>query len=507
MRLKQLCSIATWTAAAFLLTAPAAVRCQPVGATPAPLVITMDEILQMAVTNDLDILIVKQNPIVDKFAIDALYASYDPAFTMNATHSYFANAGGVDQYGRATPVGAVSETTDYQPGLSGQLPFGTQYSFYTQPGLIEHQTGTFVGPGQNYDGSVGLNLKQPLLKNLWIDAPRWNIALARKTLQYDQLALRQQVMTVVNNVKAAYFTLIFDRQSVQVQADAVKLAQATASQQKKRVELGAAAPLDQRLAESQAATSEAALLQARQTVVQQENTLKSLVLQNLSVWNNVTLVPAEQLVAVPENPELAECWRTALAMRPDIQEAKVNLEKQRITVKYNYNQIFPELDLVGTFGRNGVGSSASAEIGMIRHGSAKFYTYGIDLTVPLDNIGARSTYKSAKATLQQVVLQMKKIENQAIIAIHNDVTAVQSDLLQIEATRQARVYAEDALTAEQTKLDHGKSTIVQVLQVQSNLTSARSAEIQALANYNIALEQLAFDEGIILERNRIGFGR
>ena len=42
-----------------------------------------------------------------------------------------------------------------------------------------------------------------------------------------------------------------------------------------------------------------------------------------------------------------------------------------------------------------------------------------------------------------------------------------------------------------------------MLQLQNNLTAARSAEIRALADYNIALEQLAFDDGTTLERNHI----
>jgi hypothetical protein len=42
-----------------------------------------------------------------------------------------------------------------------------------------------------------------------------------------------------------------------------------------------------------------------------------------------------------------------------------------------------------------------------------------------------------------------------------------------------------------------------VLQLQSKLTSARSIEIRAVADYNKALATLAHDEGSTLERNRI----
>jgi outer membrane protein TolC len=65
------------------------------------------------------------------------------------------------------------------------------------------------------------------------------------------------------------------------------------------------------------------------------------------------------------------------------------------------------------------------------------------------------------------------------------------------------MYAEEALQAEQTKLQNGSNTSFFVLQAQQTLTARRSDEIQALANYNIDLDQLAFDEGTILERNHI----
>ena len=61
----------------------------------------------------------------------------------------------------------------------------------------------------------------------------------------------------------------------------------------------------------------------------------------------------------------------------------------------------------------------------------------------------------------------------------------------------------NALKGEQTKLDKGKSTSFIVLQLQRELTTARSAEIRALADYNIALADLAYNEGSTLERRNV----
>jgi hypothetical protein len=53
------------------------------------------------------------------------------------------------------------------------------------------------------------------------------------------------------------------------------------------------------------------------------------------------------------------------------------------------------------------------------------------------------------------------------------------------------------------KLEKGKSTSFIVLDLQSKLTAASSAEIRALADYNIALARLAANEGSTLERRGV----
>ncbi len=464
-------------------------------------VLTIEEVVQMALTNNLDILISRLTPVIDQFAVNGLYGAYEPSFSMSAVHSYDSLPGGIfTQDG--TPYGSSVEKIDsYTPGLAGTLPTGLTYNF---TGPLSRQDVSQPGGGLvDFNSGPGVTLNQPLLKNLWIDNTRYQIQVSKQTLKIDQLALRLQIMTVVNNIKAAYYNLIFARENVQVEEAAVQLARETMREDEQRVKVGALAPLDEKQAESQAATSESDLLTAQTALVVQENVIKSLLAFRLGEWTGVTPVPSEQLLAVPENPDVQECWRAGLAQRPDLLQAKATVEKQHVTIKYNYNQLFPEIDLLGSYGRNATALNLDNNLSTIRQGTFPFYSYGISLTIPLGNSGARYNYKSAKAGLEQQLLQLKKVESAIVVAIDNDVKTVRADLLKVDSTRKARLYAEEALQAEQTKLEHGKSTSFVVLQLQNNLTSARSAEIRALADYNIALEQLSFDDGGTLERNRI----
>jgi outer membrane protein TolC len=123
--------------------------------------------------------------------------------------------------------------------------------------------------------------------------------------------------------------------------------------------------------------------------------------------------------------------------------------------------------------------------------------------MPLSNVGARNNYKAGKVTLKQLLLQLKQLEQNIMVQIDNAVKQAQSSYQSVQATMQARIYAEAALDAEQKKYAVGKSTTFTVLQLQNTLTAARSQEIRSLADYNEALANLAAEEGSTLERNNI----
>src|SRR5205823_4285581 len=115
-------------------------------------------------------------------------------------------------------------------------------------------------------------IDQPILRNFWIDSPRATILINKKNLQISEWQLRNQLITTIAAVEAAYYDLIFLRENVKVQRTALDLANQLLRENKKRVEVGALAPLDEKQAESQVAASLAALIEAEQNYAIQQNT-------------------------------------------------------------------------------------------------------------------------------------------------------------------------------------------------------------------------------------------
>jgi len=473
--------------------------------------LSLEECTQIALEHNLDIQIGRMDPELAGFTLAGSYASYDPTLGFGASHEYNLSPGGLDDQSRPY-AGTESELDNLNAALNGLLPWGLSYNlginladrYGNQP--LFGTNGTVIGrlPFESTGGNVGIfTMRQPLLKNFWIDSPRLQIYLNKKNLKISELGLRNQIINTVTEVEAAYYNLIYAEDSVKVQEKALELAERLVAENKRRVEVGALAPLDEKQAESQAAANRADVLDARANRNTAERVLKNLLSDDYNEWMDVRVEPTEKLLAVPQSLNLQESWRTGMAARPDLLQARLNVEKQTRIVSYSKNQLYPQLDLIGSYGYTASDIEFSGALGQISERNNPFYSYGAQITFPLANTGARNNYKTAKTTKEQIQLQLKQMEQSALILIENSMANARSSLERVEATRQATVYADEALKAEQTKLEKGKSTSFVVLQLQSNLTAARSAEIRALADYNINLARLAQNEGSTLERRKI----
>lgn len=459
--------------------------------------------IQESLTHNFDVQIERYNPQIALYVLNATYSGYDPTFNFTGEHNYN-NSGPRYENGQLI-LGSVSEQNNFNSGFTGGTPWGMTYNLSGNISDSNIGTNNNFGLHNNF-GAISLNVSQPLLKNFWIDANRLNISVAKNRLKFSEQGLRVQLITSVTAVINAYYELIFAQQNVQVQQEALDLSQTQLDQDKQRVQIGTLAILSVQQDESQVAQNRASLINAQSTLDTDENTLKNLLTDSYSRWHDVHIQPTAALNAPPQSFDLQNSWNAGLNQRPDLLQAKLNVEQQGIQLKYFRNQLYPELNLIGTYGFNGSGGLSSDYNGTFNQfgqGSSPFYTYGAALTLPLSNVGARNQYKSTKATLQQILLQLKQFEQNIMVQIDNAVKTAQSKYESVQATRQARIYAEAALDAEQKTYAVGKATTFEVLQFQNSVTAARSAEIRALADYNEALAALAQQQGTTLEQYNV----
>lgn len=464
---------------------------------------SLEDCLQEALQHNLDVQISRFNPQIQLFDVRATYGGYDPTFSISGTHQY--NDTGPDFQNAIHIPGTSYEQNSATAGLSTTpTPWGMTYALNGNVSHTYDYHSTLTTNSDNSGGQIGVTLTQPLLNNFWIDQTRLNIRVGKNRLQYSEQGLRLQLINSVTAVENAYYELIYAQENVKVQQEALVLAQTQLDQDRQRVQIGTLAQLDVQQDESQVATSRANLIAAQYTLANDQNTLKNLLTDQYANWHDRDIQPTDTITNAPlQLFDLQDSWNKGMTERPDLLQSRLNVEQQGIQLKYFKNQLFPSLDLVGTYGYNGTGQQFRDTFNQIEEGSRPFYSYGVQLSTPLSNVGPRNTYKAGKVTMQQLLLQLKQFEQNVMVGIDNAVKNAQSTYESVGATRQARIYAEAALDAEQKKYAVGKSTTFTVLQLQNTLTTARSQEIRALANYYEALTNLAQQEGTTLERNRI----
>jgi outer membrane protein TolC len=470
---------------------------------------SLDDCIQEALRHNLDVQIERTAPLISLYTLRSGYGSYDPTFDFTATHQRN-NTGAEFQNGLPVPA-STSDQNTFTPDLSGSLPWGMTYDFN---GTVQNShnidfsvnTNLFTVTNhsvQSSSGSAGLTLTQPLLKNFWFDNSRLTIRLAKNQLKSDEQGLRLQLNQSITSVENAYYELIYAQENVKVQQEALVLAQTQLDQDRQRVQIGTLAQLDVQQDESQVATSRANLIAALATLGTDQRTLKNLLTDQYSKWYDLDIQPTATLTDPVQSFDLQDSWSKGMTERPDLLQKRLLVERQGIQLKFDNNQLYPELNLTGSYGYNGQGAQYNDVFTQVGNEDRPFYSYGAELKVPLSNVGARNTYKADKVTLQQLLLKLKQFEQNVMVQIDNDIGSARADYEKVKASRQARIYAEAALDAEQKKYAVGKSTTFTVLQLQNTLTSDRGNEIRALADYNEALATLAQDEGSTLERHHI----
>ncbi len=466
---------------------------------------SLTDCVQEALLRNLDVQIERINPQVSREELRGSYAGYDPTFRVAGEHRYQLSGGGFDPSIQFNIPPTEGEFDTLSAGLSGGLlPWGTTYDIAAS---VTESVSTFTtNRSDTSRGSVGITLSQPLLKNFLIDGTRLRISVSKNRLNYSEMGLRVRIMDVVTRVEKAYYDLIAARENVKVQEKALQLAEQLLSENKKRVEVGTMAPLDEKQAESQVAGSRADLLSTQQVLSAAENALRALINDNYRDYRELLIEPVGQLAAPAQQFNLQQSWGKGLAQRPEYLQAKLNVEQSELNYKFDRNQLMPDLSLTGSYG-HGAGGVAVQEFSDaledFRTGRNPAYAYGARLSIPLGNRAARSNYRASKLTVEQIKLALKRTEQGILVEIDNQITAARVSYERVTARRESRLYSEAALDAERKKLENGKSTSFVVLQLQKDLTAARSAEIGALADYNKALADLARSEGSTLERRAI----
>jgi HAE1 family hydrophobic/amphiphilic exporter-1 len=512
--------------------------------------LSLRDALSMALENNKDIEVARENVRIAEFGLRGAQGAYDPRLTTQAFYERIESP--ISSFLSGGQNGSTIQS-DYTgtARLEGQSPVlgGSYHLDFSSVKLNTNNQFTALNP--QYPTSLTVGYTQPLWRGLKIDNTRRQIQIARKNLSLTDAQFRQRAIDTITNVQRAYWDLVFALRSLQVQRDAVTVARTQLKHNQRLVEEGQLAPIDVVAAEAQISTYEQNVFSAIEEVSRAENSLKNLIAQNqkAELWAE-SIVPTDSAELTVPEVSLPDALKTAMENRPELQQSNVLREINQIDQRYFKDQTKPGIDLVGTYGISGLAGAVSTagvnpftasslqvrqrvdELSVLagldplpvvppqtfspellggfgqsisnllanRYGNVKV---GVQISLPLRNRTAEADLGRALVEGERIGTQREQLEQTIQVDVRNALQAMHSARARLRAATATRAANEQQFASEQRKLDAGQSTTFLVLERQTNLTEARALELKAQTDLNKAIADLQRATGNALNVNSI----
>ena len=512
--------------------------------------LSLREALSMALSNNKDIEVARENVRIAEFDLQGAHGIYDPRINVTSFYERIENP--ISSFLSGGQNGSTIQS-DYAgtarlEGQSSKLGGSYRLDFSSTRLTTNNE---FVALNPQYPSSLTFSYTQPLWRNLKIDAARRQIEIARKNLSLTDAQFRQRAIDTITNVQRAYWDLVFALRSLQVQRDAVTVARTQLEHNQRLVREGQLAPIDVVAAEAQISSYEQGVFSALEDVSRAENNLKNLIAENKqsAIWTE-SIVPSDPVELAVPNVSLPDALQTAMENRPELQQATVVKEINQIDQKYFKNQTKPAVDLVGTYGINGLaGSVSTAGVNPFTASSLQVrqrvdelstlagleplpivppqtfspdllggygqslqnllanrysnFRVGVQISLPLRNRTAEANLGRSLVEGERIATQREQLEQNIQVDVRNALQAMRSAESRLRAAVATREANEQQFASEQRKLDAGQSTTFLVLERQTALTTARGLELKAQTDLNKAIADLNRATGNALRANSI----
>ncbi|MGD0617851.1 MAG: TolC family protein [Bryobacteraceae bacterium] len=215
--------------------------------------ITLTEAIERVLSNNRDLAISRIEREEAGYNVSAAKGAYDPVVGLKASHTRQVSPvasilqGSADGKLTQTELSATPQISGLSPWLGGSYSLSFASSRQQNDSLFN----TF---NPQYPTAVTLNLTQPLWRGLRFDENRYRLQVARRNQQLSVQQLRQQAIQVVTQAVQAYWELNYAWHSLEVQTEAVRLAERQYASNRRLAEQGVLAPVDVVAAQTQVAT-------------------------------------------------------------------------------------------------------------------------------------------------------------------------------------------------------------------------------------------------------------
>jgi outer membrane protein TolC len=462
-----------------------------------PLKISIQDAILLAMANNQSLIVERMNPQIGRTFEQEELAIFDPVLGAEASNKRNV-AQRLSRAGSSTETSTVDSMTGLV-SLAKLFPTGTALeleasSSYTDSSLYSD---TFTA------NRLGLTVTQALLQGLDIHANLARVNQARLDTLISQYELRGFTELLLEEVESKFWDYALAQRQIEIYTDSLDLAEKQMTETQERIKIGNLAETELAAAQAEVALRRENLINARSVLAKERLALLRLLNPSRNIdWNTDVILEYDTSLPDINLDSIDQHVQVALRMRPDLNQARLQIQRGDLEVVQTKNGLLPKMDVFITFGKTGYADTFGRASNRIDKGN---YDAALGLVFQDTSLNRSAMARHSRAVLskQQLLKALDNLTQLVQVDVRSAYIEVTRTREQIAATAATRNFQEEKLRAETEKFRVGKSTSLLVGQAQRDFVASQIAETQTVANYLEALVTLYRLEGSLLQRRGV----
>jgi outer membrane protein len=476
--------------------------------------VSLERAIRTAVVHNLEAQFARLAPVIAEAQVVAAESAFDWTFFSNTNYSSIDEPRTVTRQGFST-FGSGSEQTESTvntTGLRRQLVSGGAIAIQQELTVTDFNTpGQTISPDPASSVEITAQLDQPLLRGFGSDVTLSQVRLDRNAERDSIAALQRTLIATVTDTERAYWQLYQAHRALLIRQrhldEGIKTRDHIHDRWKQVGDANEAQHAD---SVSRVESRKTELNTARNNFLAASDRLRTVMNDpDLTVGSDILLIPADVALDVPIEYSLIDLVGTALARRPEVQQAILSIDNTSIRLDVANNARLPKLDLRLQAKWNGLDDDFNSAYDELHDRTFVDGLVGLNFEMPIGNRGAEAIYVRRNQERMQAIMAYRNTAQQITGQIFSSLRNLLTSYAQIEQTRNSRLAAANSYRAfrieKEIKLGNTVDSLNLEFQRQDALAQAELQEVAAITNYNVSIAELYAASGTTLERNRIEF--
>jgi outer membrane protein TolC len=439
----------------------------------------ISEVTILAIENNFDIQIYKLDQAISEKDLLKAQSVYDTS--LDASYEYNEN-----RLDNAFPFSGTRATTVLQEGsLSKKLPTGTMLSAGLEH-VRQSTNSEFSTIDPYHESSAKLSITQPLARNFLGIIDRNTVKITGLDVENTGYTSLDKIEKELADSQKAYWRLLLAYKDLRLTEDILANTKSLFAANKLKYDIGIVeAP--------EFYGVEADLNQKKNNVLLANDYLNS-ALNNLRLKLNldkdVLIMPKDDFICPELKIKFEDVIKTALNNRRDYKTAKNNIKKMSLYVEMKKNALWPQIDIKGTFKKNGLDQKFANSIKEITSQDNPEYAVAVIFSFPLENSQARAEYTQKELEKARALVELKKIECLVFVQVNDAFFHANRMYDSVKLLRIAADFEHKKFLGEEDRFNKGRSDTDRLLRYQNDYLSAEVRYLRSLYDYKEAIINL-----------------